>query len=147
MMRSVVVLYLILATLAGPRLCLCPVSPPTAPNAPSVPENSVPRSCGCCKTSSSTTSTASQAPGQERPDSPSAPCQCQCGKQDTASTVRAAGRAVKPSLDHDGFTGPAHTCGVPYSAPVQHAFGVGRLRNPPFYTTDDILFGFHRLRC
>ncbi|MBA4066897.1 MAG: hypothetical protein C0501_24965 [Isosphaera sp.] len=61
--------------------------------------------------------------------------------------MRAGGRAVKSSLDHDGFTGPVHTCGVRYSAPVQHAFGVGHLGNSPFYTTDDILFGFHRLRC
>ena len=147
MLRRLVAFYLIVATLAGPRLCPCSASCDAAPNTPSIPQSRVPPSCGCCNASRTTATHASQAPGQERPDSPSAPCQCQCGKQDTASIVRAAGRAVKPSLDHDGFTGPAHTCGVPYSAPIQHAFGVGRLRYPPFYTTDDILFGFHRLRC
>lgn len=147
MLRGLVALYLIVATLAGPRLCLCPGPYATATNAPSIPQNCVPRSCGCCNTSSSTTTTAPQAPGQQRPDPPSAPCQCQCGKQDAAATVRGAGRSVKPSPDHDGFTSPVPTCGVPHAAPVQHAFGVGRLCNPPFYTTDDILYGFHRLRC
>lgn len=146
MFRRLVALYLIVATLAGPRLCPCSGPCAAAPNAPSIPQNSVPRSCGCCNTSRST-ATASQVPGQQRPDLPSAPCQCQCGKQDTAATVRAVGRAVKSSLEHDGFTGPVHACGVPYSAPVQRAFGVGHRCNPPFYTTDDILYGFHRLRC
>ena len=56
-------------------------------------------------------------------------------------------RAANTSLEYDEFTGPIHTCGVPHATPVQHAFGVGRLCNPPFYTTDDILYGFHRLRC
>lgn len=147
MMRSVVVLYLIIATLAGPRLCPCPGSVTAAPNTPSIPVNSVPRTCGCCNTSSSTTSAAPQAPGQQRPDQPSAPCQCQCGKQDTAATVRAVGRTAKSSLDCDGFDGPVYTCGVPYSAPVQHAFGLDRVRDLPSCTTHDILYVFHRLRC
>lgn len=147
MLRGLVALYLIVATLAGPRLCLCPGSDAAAPNTASIPENGVPRSCGCCNTSSSTATTASQAPGQRRPDPPSVPCQCQCGKPDAVATVRAVGRVVNSSLDHDGFTGPVHTCGVSHAAPVQHAFGVGHLWNPSFYTTDDILYGFHRLRC
>lgn len=147
MLRGLVALYMIVATLAGPRLCLCPGSVAAAPNTLSISQNTVPRSCDCCNTVSSATRTASQTPGQERPDSRSAPCQCQSGKKDTAATVRASGRAVKPPLDHDGFTCPGNTCGVPYSAPVQHDFGVRHLWNRPFYTTDDILYGFHRLRC
>lgn len=147
MIRSAAVIYLILATLVGPRLCLCPGSFNAAPNTSSIPVNSVSRSCGCCNTSNSTASTASQPSGEQRPKQPSAPCQCQCGKQDTSATVRAVTRTTKVPLDHDGFTGPVHACGVSYSAPVQHVFGVGHLGNLPFYTTDDFLYGFHRLRC
>lgn len=144
MMRSVVVLYLIVATLAGPRLCPCPGSVTAAP---SVPENSVPRTCGCCNTSSSTTSAASEALGQQRPDQPSAPCQCQCGKQDTAATVRAVVRTAKSSVDHDGFPGPLPSYGVHNPAPIQHVFGVDHVRDLPFCTTYDLLYVFHRLRC
>lgn len=146
MFRGLVVLYLIAATLVGPRPCLCPASVTAAtPNAPSIPENGVPRPCGCCKTS--TPSTASQSRGQQCPDQPSAPCPCQCGKQDTAATVRAVGRAAKSSPDHDGFPGPVPGCGVRYPAPIQHVFGVDHVRDLPSCTTDDILYVFHRLRC
>ena len=146
MMRSAIVIYLMLATLVGPRPCQCAVSSAEHPS-PSIPLNTVPQVCGCCNTSNLTSSTASQAPGQQRPDQPSAPCHCQCGKQDTVATVRAVARAANSSLDYDGYTESVHTCGVLYSAPVQHVFGLGHLCNSPFYTTDDILYGFHRLRC
>ncbi|MBA4192551.1 MAG: hypothetical protein C0467_31675 [Planctomycetaceae bacterium] len=148
MLRGLVALYLIVATLVGPRLCLCPASvTAAAPNAPSIPENTVPRSCGCCKTSTATPSTATPSPGQQCPDQPSVPCQCQCGKQDTAATVRAVGRTAKSSVDHDGFPGPVPSCGVHYPAPIQHVFSVDHVRDLPFYTTHDILYVFHRLRC
>lgn len=146
MMRSAVVIYLILATLAGPRLCVCSGSVTAAPNTSSVPAESSPRSCGCCKTSSSASSIASQTPGQQRPDDPSAPCQCQCGKQDTA-TVRPTGRAVKSSVDRDGFPGPVHTQDVPYPARIPPASGFDHFCDLPFHTTHDLLFAFHRLRC
>ncbi|MCE9567157.1 MAG: hypothetical protein K8U57_34580 [Planctomycetes bacterium] len=61
--------------------------------------------------------------------------------------VRAVWRAAKSSVDHDVFYNPVHACDVPHPAPIQHVFGVGHLRELPFWTTHDILYVFHRLRC
>lgn len=148
MLRRLVVLYLVVVTLAGPRLCPCSVSFPEAtPSVPSVPFDGAPRACGCGTHSCPPTRTVSPADGEQRPDQPPAPCQCQCGKQDSAATVRTGWRAGKPAADHDGFHGPVPGCHVPHPAPIHPVVGVGRLRDLPFCTTHDLLYAFHRLRC
>jgi hypothetical protein len=148
MLRRLAVLYLVVVTLAGPRLCPCSVSFPEAPpSVPSVPFDAAPRACGCGAHSCPPTRTVSLADGEQRPDQPSPPCQCQCGKQDSAATVRAGLRAGKPAADHDGFHGFVPGCHVPDPAPIQLVIGVGHLRDLPFCTTYDLLYVFHRLRC
>lgn len=148
MMRSVAVVNLVLATLVGPRHCPCTVSSPERPSpSPSTPLNAVPRACGCCTLPGLTARTVLQPPGQQRPDQPTAPCQCQCGKQDTTATVRAVGRAVKSCVQYDDFLGAVHPFDVPYPVQTPHVFGFEHIRNLPFWTTHDLLYVFHRLRC
>lgn len=147
MLRLLVTSYLIVATLVGARPCPClaPIAD-AAPLAPSVPAKGVPRACGCCTHFGPAASSASQSAGRQRPDQPSAPGQCQCGKQDTAA-VRTLWRAGKSAVDHDGFHGPVLGYVVPGPVTVRHPFGVGQLRDRPHCSTDDLLYAFHRLRC
>lgn len=149
MIRSAAVLYLILATLAGPRLCPCSVAwVGQPPSSPSMPLNGVPPVCGCCAPLSGLTpGVTSQPPGEQRPDQPSAPCPCQCGKQDTAATVRVPGRAVKSSVDYGGFPEAVPGWDAHHLALVPQLFGIDHVRDLPFWTTDDLLRVFHRLRC
>ncbi|MBN9122259.1 MAG: hypothetical protein J0I06_24485 [Planctomycetes bacterium] len=51
------------------------------------------------------------------------------------------------SVDQDGFHVPVPDFAVPYPPPAQHILDVGQLRDHPFYSTDDLLYAFHRLRC
>lgn len=146
MLRGLVVLHLIVATLVGPRPCPCPASvTAAAPASPasSAPTGGVPRSCGCCTPTGLTADTVSQAPRPQRPDQPPVPCPCRCGKPDTAAGVWAA----RSSTDHDGSHVPVSDFAVPCLPPVQHVFGVGQLRDRPFCSTDHLLYAFHRLRC
>lgn len=151
MVRRVAVIYLILATLAGPRLCPCSVSlPEPAPPAPSTPLKAAPRGGGCCALPGLTTwavTTVSQAAGDQCPDQPSAPCHCQCGKQDTTATVRTVGRVAKSGVDHAGLDATLAGWNSPHLLPVPQVFGLGQLRDFPLCSTDDLLYVFHRLRC
>lgn len=148
-MRTATVIYLILATLTGPRLCPCAVAlPETTPSAPSTPLKGTPRFCGCCTPPGSTTraaTTVSQAPGEQRPAQPSAPCHCQCGKQDSTATSRIVGRVAKSCVDHAGFDAPVG--GVSNAIPAPHVLSFSQLRDLPLCSTDDLLYAFHRLRC
>lgn len=150
-MRTATVIYLILATLTGPRLCPCAVSlPETIPSAPSTPLKGTPRSCGCCTPLGSATreaTTVSQSTGEQRPAQPSAPCHCQCGKQDSTATSRIVGRVAKSCVDHAGFDAPVADRGVSDALPAPHVPSLGQLRDLPLCSTDDLLYAFHRLRC
>lgn len=147
MLRLLVTIYLIVATLVGARPCPCPapIADATSP-APSVPAKGVARTCGCCTPSVPTNTSAAQSAGRQRPDQPSAPCQCQCGKQDTAA-VRALWRSGKSAVGFDGADGPVLNCVIPGPVPDRHALAVGQLRDRPHCSTDDLLYSFHRLRC
>lgn len=147
MLRSLVTTYLIVATLLGPRPCPCPAAPAgTASSTPVSPAKGESRSCGCCTPVGSIGTVVREAGGQ-RPESPSAPCQCQCGKQDSA-TARVGGRAGPATVGNDGLPVPCHGfASVELRAVPQHVSCGGPLRDRPLCSTHDLLYVFHRLRC
>lgn len=84
-------------------------------------------------------------PDEGERDEP-APCQCKCGKSD-AAVVRGVWRFSAT------FDGPLADLAVttPPARPAHRAGStasyVGPAGNRPFYSTDDLLYGFHILRC
>lgn len=148
MMRSVTVGYLVLATLVGPRLCPCSVSAAERPSpSPLIPLQAVPRACGCCPLPGLIARTVSPPSREQCLAVPGVPRKCQCGKQDTAATVRVVGRAVKSCADHDDLLGAVHTYDVACPVRLPHVLGFENGCNLPFWTTHDLLYVFHRLRC
>lgn len=144
MLRVWIVTYLIATTLAGPRLCLCPV-PPTTTCGASVPRDDAPGPRGCCGAPRSTPRDSSPATPRPCPDRVPAPCQCQSGERDAAAAVRSVGRTPCDSPDRDDWTGLDRTCDAP--APIRHALGSGGVRDVVCRTTFILLYVFHHLRC
>lgn len=151
MMRSVAVIYLILTTLVGPRLCPCSTLPlgggPSSPAVGPVRDDLAPRSCRCCD-APRPADTSPRERGEPRPEPPSGPCHCRCGAAIDAiarPVPRSELTGVSSDLDFIGFVGSVF--GLP---PLLLASTEGTTRgtvDPRFAATHDLLHVFHNLRC
>lgn len=150
MIRGWVAIYLILASLAGPRFCPCSrtISLCSFQFAATYAEKGS-KPCRCCPTSDSTSQSSGLEPFSQLQDTPSIPCECKCGNGNSftfpmarVACLLSVLKADPVSIDNHAF----HSC-IPYQAFPPRMPSVGLVAEMPFHTADDILHIFHRLRC
>lgn len=145
-MRSLLLGYLVVATVVGPRFCPCVVAGEECSARGMLLSEAAPLPCGCVPHDlphPTEQNLDEPSPGDSSSRDSSAPCRCQCGPG-TLVAARPTTRSV-PGEDLPDFPAPSVVCGqVPESA--SHS----RIRlapGSPFVTTEDLLYSFHILRC
>lgn len=149
MLRTVVTIYLSLATLAGPAVCCCSVfrfaTPASAAHPVRPPSNDESGGCPHCHKHAAPTPPDTPTKEPDRPRSPDCPCRSHAAQPAVPQAEAELGVVLTSVLSFADLV-PAEIAAT-WIAVAPDLLPASQLALLPFLTAQDLLRAHHLLRC